>query len=88
MTVEFDPVKAGANLLKHGVSLADAAGVLDDTLAVTVEDRNSVGERRFVTIGMSSISEILVVVYTERNEVFRLISARRATRKERNIYEG
>ena len=62
MTVEFDPVKAGANLLKHGVSLADAAGVLDDTLAVTVEDRNSVGEPRFVTIGMSSISEILVVV--------------------------
>jgi uncharacterized DUF497 family protein len=88
MRVEYDPVKAGANLRKHGVSLADAAGVLDDALAVTVEDRNTVGERRFVTIGMSSGSEILVVVYTERNEIFRLISARRATRKERSTYEG
>jgi uncharacterized DUF497 family protein len=85
--VEYDPDKAAANLRKHRVSFADAAGVLEDPLARTVEDPNATGERRFVSIGQSSAGELLVVVYTERRGVLRLISARHASRKERSQYE-
>jgi len=88
MPLEHDPAKAAANLKKHGVSFADAEGVLFDPMALTVEDFDAVGERRFVTIGMGSAGEILVVVYTERRGDYRLISARRATKKERKIYEA
>ncbi len=88
MPLDHDPVKAAANLKNHGVSFADAEGVLFDPLAVTVEDPDALGERRFVSIGLGSAGEVLVVVYTERNGDYRLISARRATRKERKTYEG
>lgn len=85
---EYDPGKAAANLKKHKVPLADAEGVLYDPLAVTVDDVDSEGERRFVSIGLGSAGELLVVVYTERDGSYRLISARRPTRKERKQYEG
>ena len=88
MRVEYDPAKAEANLRKHGVSFADATGVLEDPLARTVEDPDAVGERRFVSIGQSSAGELLVVVFAERAGTYRLISARRATRKERTQYES
>jgi uncharacterized DUF497 family protein len=88
MPLEHDPVKAAANLKKHAVSFADAEGVLFDPLAMTVEDIGAVGERRFVTLGLGSAGELLVVVYTYRDNEPRLISARRATRKERRTYEG
>ena len=85
---EYDPAKAAANLRKHKVSLADAEGVLQDPLAVTVEDTDSDGERRFVTIGLGSAGELLVAVYTAHRDTYRLISVRRPTRKERKQYEG
>lgn len=88
MRLRYDPAKATANLGKHGVSFADAEGVLLDPLAVTVEDPDASGERRFVTIGLSTAGELLVVVWTEREDECRLISARRPTRKERNQYES
>jgi uncharacterized protein len=88
MPIEHDPVKAAANLKKHGVSFADAEGVLFDPMALTVEDPGALGERRFVTVGLGSAGEVLVVVYTYRNGEPRLISARRATGKERRSYEG
>ena len=88
MRFQYDPAKAVANLKKHGISFADAEGVLEDPLALTVQDPDSEGEARFITIGMGSASELLVVVYTERNEEYRIISARRPTRKERKSYEG
>ena len=88
MPVDQDPVKAAANLKKHGVSFADAEGVLFDPIALTIEDLGAVEEPRFVTIGLGSGGEVLVVVYTFRGDEPRLISARRATRKERKIYEG
>ena len=88
MPLEHDPVKAAANLKKHFVSFADAEGVLFDPIAVTVEDIGAVGEPRFVTIGLGSAGEVLVVVYTDRDDEPRLISARRATRRERKTYEG
>jgi len=87
MLVEYDPAKAASNLKKHGVSLADAADVLLDPLAITIEDTSSLDEQRLVTIGLGSAGEILVVVYTEREERYRIISARRATSHERRTYE-
>lgn len=87
MSLEYDSVKAAANLKKHGVSFADAEGVLSDPLAVTIEDAEAVGERRFVTVGLGSAGEVLVIVYTERDGRHRLISARRATSRERRNYE-
>ena len=88
MPLDHDPVKAAANLKKHGVSFADAEGVLFDPVALTIEDVGAVDEPRFVTIGLGSAGEVLVVVYTYRGDEPRLISARRATRRERNTYEG
>lgn len=80
MRFRYDPAKATANARKHGVSFADAEGVF--------EDPDARGERRFLAVGLGSAGELLVVVYTERGDEYRLISARRATRKERNQYEG
>lgn len=88
MRFQYDPTKAAANLRKHGVSFADAEGVLADPLALTVQDRDAEGEERFITIGTGSAGELLVVVYTERDDAWRIISARHATRKERRSYEG
>jgi uncharacterized protein len=88
MRFRYDPEKAAANLKKHGVPFADAEGVLQDPLAVTVEDPDAEGERRFVAIGMGNAGELLVVVYSEREDEYRLISARRPTRKERTQYES
>jgi uncharacterized DUF497 family protein len=87
MRFQYDPAKAVANLKKHGVSFADAEGVLEDPLAVSVQDPDSEGETRSITIGMGSAGELLVVVYTERDSEYRIISARRPTRKERKSYE-
>ena len=89
MRFQYDSAKAAANRKKHRVSFADAEGVFQDPLAVTVEDPDAEGEQRFVTVGLGSAGELLVVVYTEeQDEEIRLISARRATRKERKHYEG
>jgi len=82
-----DPAKAASNLRKHGVSFADAESVLQDPLAVTVEDPDAEGEQRFISIGLGSAGELLVVVWTKRDDECRVISARRATRKERKQYE-
>lgn len=56
-------------------------------MALTVEDPDAKGEQRFVTLGLGSAGELLVVVYSEREDECRLISARRATRREREQYE-
>lgn len=87
MVPEFDPKKNLANLKKHGVSLAEGDGVLNDPLAVTIEDDSATGERRFVTIGMNTFGALMVVVYTHRNEEVRFISVRKAEPKERKAYE-
>lgn len=88
MRFQYEAAKAAANLRKHGVSFADAEGVLKDPLALTIEDPDAQAERRYVAVGLGNLGELLVVVYTERAEEYRLISARRATRKERNAYES
>ena len=88
MRFQYDPDKAATNFKKHGISLADAEGVLEDPLAVTVEDPDAEGEQRFVAIGLGNAGELLVVVYAEREGEYRLISARHPTRKERRQYES
>jgi len=85
---QFDPAKARKNLLKHKVRLADAETVLYDEHALTVED-NDHDEPRWITIGDSGTGQILVVAYTYRDPNFiRLISARKASAHEINLYKG
>ena len=88
MRFQYDPAKAAANARKHGVSFADAEGVFNDPLAITIEDPDAQAERRYVAIGLGSSGELVVVIYTEREDEYRLISARSATGKERRAYEG
>jgi hypothetical protein len=87
MPVGWDQKKAADNLAKHGVRFADAEPVLYDPRAVTLEDLAAQGERRYVTIGLDTVGRILVAVYTYREDEVRLISVRRATRRERRAYE-
>jgi uncharacterized protein len=88
MQSAWDPAKAEANLAAHGVSFTEAVTVLEDDFALTREDPDSAGEQRFVTLGMSSCAQWLVVVYTYRElDVIRIISAWRANRRQRLRYE-
>jgi uncharacterized protein len=87
MEVEWDPNKAQSNLDKHGVRFPDAEGVLFDPNARSFEDTSAQGEQRFVVIGLDHLWRMLVVVYTNRGNRVRLISARLANRSERNQYE-
>lgn len=85
---EWDPRKGAANLAKHGVSFEEAASVFNDPLAYTFADPDhSVGEVRQLTFGVSNSGRLLAVISTERGDVLRIVSARKATRHERGIYE-
>ena len=85
---EWDDAKAQANLAKHGVSFEEAAAVFGDPLALTFPDPDhSIGENRCLTFGVSQTDRLLIVVHTERSHSIRIISARKATRHERGIYE-
>ena len=86
MAYEWDPNKAIANIEKHGIDFADAVTVFDDGHAITIDDPDY-DEQRFVTIAMDAFGQILVVVYTWRGNIIRLISARKATKRERKQYE-
>lgn len=88
MKIVWDPAKAETNLRRHGIRFSDAEGVLFDPNALTEEDESVEGEQRFVSIGMDPIGRCLVVVHTFRGDDIRLISARRATRRERRAYEA
>lgn len=87
MDVRWDPAKAAANRRKHGISFADAEAVLFDPLALTLEDPDARGEQRFISLGLGAAGQLLVVVYTWRDDHIRLISARRATGAEQGTYE-
>ena len=88
MAIEFDPAKAKSNLQKHRVSFAHAEQALRDPFAVTIEDPDIDGERRFVTLGTDALGRILVVVHTPRGDRTRLISARKASRSEAEHYHA
>ncbi len=89
MQFEWDPVKSTSNFKKHGVSFHEASTVFSDALAITFDDPDhSIREHRFLTFGHSRMGRLLVVVHAERHGRMRIISARRATRQERKIYEN
>jgi uncharacterized DUF497 family protein len=83
---EWDPVKAEANLAKHGVDFADAITTLSDPFAATRDDDHP-HEIRRLTLGADATGRLLVVCYTRRGSKLRIISARKATRHERQQYE-
>ena len=88
MRFEWDADKARSNLKKHGVSFPEGATALGDALAWTFQDpEHSIGEERFLTIGVSEQGNLVVVSHTDRGETVRIISARKATRRERRYYE-
>ena len=88
MEFEWDPQKAAANLVKHKVSFEEAATVFGDRLGRIVADpRHSLEEERRVMLGLSRDHRLLAVMFVDRGQAIRIISARRATRSERKNYE-
>jgi uncharacterized protein len=84
----WDPAKAAANLRKHGISFMEASTAFADPLSITIPDPDhSVGEERFVLIGLSDRQHLVVVAHAERSDLIRIISARPANRHERKTYE-
>lgn len=83
---EWDSEKAASNLEKHGISFFEAATVFADPLAVYLDDGSGVGT--MVAIGTSLRERVIYVVHVERGDRDRIISARRATAGERDVYEG
>jgi hypothetical protein len=83
---EWDPDKAASNLRKHRVRFAEAVTVLEDQAALSMSD-DTADEDRFAAVGMDSLGRILVVIYAVRGARIRIISARRATKRERSQYE-
>lgn len=85
---EWDEKKARLNLEKHDVGFAEASTVFGDPLSLTIPDPDhSQDEERWIILGCSHVNRLLVVVHTERGDTVRIISARRASRRERRFYE-
>jgi uncharacterized DUF497 family protein len=85
---EWDDDKAASNLRKHAISFDEAQTVFTDDFSLTLTDQeHSLAEERPIIIGISKRNRLLVVSYTERGKLIRLISARKATRMERKKYE-
>lgn len=89
MQFEWDRDKEKRNIKKHRISFDEAVTVFYDPLSATFSDPDhSIGEHRFITVGFSSHGRLLVVSYTERGKVIRIISARPATAPERKRHEN
>lgn len=82
---EWDADKAAANVAKHGVTFEEAVTVFLDLDYLLIRDSSA--DDRFVAIGLSIRARVLFVVHCERGEKVRVISARRATRRERETYD-
>lgn len=86
---EWDAKKAAGNIRKHGVSFAEAATVFRNPRAITFPDPDhSDDEEREITVGSSMRNRMLIVSHTERGDRVRIISTRRATKTEREVYEA
>lgn len=86
MEFAWDAKKAEANLRKHGIEFLDAVLVFDDDRGITLLDENA-AEERYLTFGMDAQGRVLAVSYTVRGDKIRIISARKATARERAQYE-
>lgn len=86
---EWDKEKARKNQRKHRLSFEEASTIFGDPLSLTLRDpiHSGSGEERFVIVGESSAGRTLVVAFTERGTAVRIISARPATKREKNQYE-
>lgn len=88
---EWDTNKAKSNLVKHGIRFEEAVLVFDDPYHLSLQDRHENGEFRWQTIGLVHGLIVIMVAHTVRfesgDEVIRIISARKADRKERSRYE-
>ncbi len=88
LTFEWDSRKARSNLAKHGVGFQEASTIFGDPLSLTIPDpEHSLSEKRYITVGRAFSGKLLVVVHTERGDNICIISARRASRRERKFYE-
>jgi uncharacterized protein len=88
LTFEWDSRKARSNLAKHGVGFQEASTIFGDPLSLTIPDpEHSLSEERYITVGGAFTGKLLVVVHTERGDNICIISARRASRRERKFYE-
>jgi uncharacterized protein len=84
----MEPIKAKLNLEKHGIGFEEAASAMTDPMAVTGADPDhSAYEERYITFGISARNRLLVLSHTGEGETIRLISARKASKGERKIYE-
>jgi uncharacterized DUF497 family protein len=87
MKFEWDELKNRANIQKHGVNFKDAVFVFSDHLALNIPDEFAEDEERWLLLGMNLKQQILLVVHTFRgNDIIRIISARKATQKEKATY--
>lgn len=87
-TFEWDAAKASANIKKHGVSFEEASTVFDDPIAAIFDDEDhSIEEQREIIVGHSNQNRLLIVSFTERHDKIRIISARKANKRERKDYE-
>ncbi len=85
---DWDPEKANSNQKKHRVTFAEAATAFGDPLSITIPDPNhSVGEARFILLGLSFQGRLVVVAHAETDDLIRIISARLAMKAERRFYE-
>jgi len=87
LSFEWDSDKATRNAEKHRVSFEEASTVFDDLMFITfIDEEHSVDEERYITIGLSNRGRLLMVAHTERQDRIRVISARKATKKEERFY--
>jgi uncharacterized protein len=88
MRIEWDPIKARVNVRKHGLPFEEAATAISDPMAVTGPDPDhSLYEERYITFGISERGRLIVVSHTEEGEIIRIISARKASKGEQELYE-
>jgi len=86
MEFDWDSAKNEANLKKHGIGFVEAKHIFDGPTLTRADDRQDYGENRDISLGALSPEAVLVVVHTERGDKIRLISARKASRRERKVY--
>ena len=85
---EWDDKKANINKRKHGISFEEATTAFADELSITIDDPlHSQDEDRLILIGQSKFMKILIIIHVEKKANIRIISARKATKKEQNFYE-
>jgi uncharacterized DUF497 family protein len=87
MKITWDKVKAKSNRLKHRTFFSEVVPVFYDPNAISFEDKRSVGESRYIMLGLDALARIVVVVFTYQGVDIRLISARKASKSERKAYE-